>query len=85
MIFFLYIIVDESIVGTAFGFAAVLYNIGLIILPFTIGWLRHLFGSYNIPMLLLASCCVAAFFSSIGMIIAYQRSKKKTTLETAVN
>ena len=58
-------IIDEKILGSAYGLIFWVQNIGLCLVPMLIGSLRQSTGSYLVPMIVFSSFGILAFILSI--------------------
>jgi nitrate/nitrite transporter NarK len=66
-------IIDEKILGSAYCVIFWIQNIGLLLMPIIIGKLNVATGGYTIPMIVFASCGIAALVFGFWLKIEDKR------------
>ncbi len=57
------LIVPRQVMGTAFGVTSMVYNTGLLVLPFLLGKMKEQTGSYRLSVMLMCGMFLVAFLS----------------------
>mmetsp|Transcript_2194 Transcript_2194/g.4888 ORF Transcript_2194/g.4888 Transcript_2194/m.4888 type:complete len:454 (-) Transcript_2194:84-1445(-) len=71
------LVVDQDIVGTAFGLTTALQNLGMAISPMILTKLHSSTGSFTLPFLYIIACCVVGSIAGVVIWIVDGRRGQK--------